>query len=115
MFKVSELLKCLVVGITVICVGAIILLPFFGAFGKETNRYEAEATITHLDASQRYRSTIWDYSVAFVGEDFSDTIEVDRQTYARLSEGDTIKVVVITMENGFGDTRNKYEIIEKNP
>lgn len=113
MFKISELLKCLLVGVLLICVLAICLLPFMGACTKEVDRYETKVEIVHVDfAYAKYSPR---YSMAIANDEINDTIPISAKEYAKYKEGDTLTIEVVTYANKFGDTLNKYEIIEKNP
>lgn len=113
MFKVSELLKCLLVGVLIICVASLCVLPFLGACTKEVDRYETKVEIVHIDfAYAKYSPR---YSMAVANDKLNDTISISAEEYAKYKEGDTITIEVITYANKFDDTMNKYEILEKNP
>ena len=113
MFKVSELLKCLLVGVLIICVGAICILPFMGACTKEVDRYETKVEIVHIDfAYAKYSPR---YSMAITNDEITDTLDISSEQYAKYKEGDTVTIEVVTFANKFGDTMNRYKLIEKNP
>ena len=72
MFKVTELFKCLLVGVLLICVLSICLLPFMGACTKEVDRYETKVEIVHVDfAYAKYSPR---YSMAIANDKINDTI-----------------------------------------
>ena len=113
MFKVTELLKCLLVGVLLICVLAICVLPFMGACTKEVDRYETKVEIVHIDfAYAKYSPR---YSMAIANDEINTTLAISSEQYAKYKEGDIVTIEVVTFANKFGDTMNKYKLIEKNP
>lgn len=111
MFKITELLKCLLVGILLICIGTICVLPFLSVCTKEVDRYETKVEIVHIDfAYAKYSPR---YSMAIANDEINDTIPISAEEYAKYKEGDTLTIEVVTYANKFGDTTSRYEIIEK--
>lgn len=103
---------CIVV--TVI-IGSVIFLCILEATKKEINTYQTVCEIMHLDYAEeqvsKYDSDAA-YKMSIKNDDFSGVLEISAEQYAQYSEGEEIKIQVITFEYITGVTIDEYKIIE---